>query len=463
MVRRTKTDLLVAPLKGSTYVKNSLLKKGIGAAAALCTGAAMLAFAPAAHAAPYTSPDIAVTAGGSDTIENFMGQYLSNFDGSTTVLPGSTVHTYNIPAFPVGTYTTRGDVNCAQDINWTQTPGTFGTSAQQAPSGSGAGKSYLATEDTSASTQAGCIDIGRSSSSPGTVAAGEKSTFEYYAFALDAVTWASASLNAPAILTRQQVQDIYACNITDWGTVGGTPGPIQRYLPQSGSGTRAFFVGQYGITAGMLSTTNANCPAVKDNSILNNNGGPNIKFEENQGATIEAGDIAKAILPYSAGLWSYQSANAGNPTVDVRNGVRLGGISTSGGANPATKGNPVKWVASDRTYALDTSGVVNENNVTLANPALTTNDVPGIRYVFNILDNKSNLVGYQAAFNLVGFANTAVPGAAKSPLCSNQGASDDQQFALALINSVGFAPLPTTGNPGGSNAAGATCRKFAPT
>lgn len=443
-------------------MKNSLLKKSIGLAAVVCTGVAALALAPAAHAVLPTT-EVAVAAGGSDTIQNFMGTYLDNFNGSTTVLPGKTIRTYNVPAFPTPTYSVPGDVNCIQDVTWNQTAvAADGPAIQKAPSGSGAGKTYLAGENAAAVGQKGCIDISRSSSAPGTVAGGEKASFEYYAFALDAVTWSTPSLQAPAIMTRQNVQDIYSCNVTDWGTVGGTPGPIQRYLPQTGSGTRSFFLGQYGITAAMLATVNANCPAVKDNSILNNNGGANIKFEENQGVSIESGDIAKAILPYSAGVWSFQSANSSNPTVDLRNGVRLGGINAPGGGLPAVKGNPVRWVPSDRVYALDNSvtGVVIENHVTLANPALTTNDFPGVRYVFNILDNAGNLQGYQAGFNMVGFNN--VGAGAKSPLCSNNGASDDQQFAFSAISTFGFAPLGTTGGPAGSNNAGATCRKFAP-
>jgi len=451
-------------------VKNSLLKKGIGVAAALCTGAAMLAFSPAAHAATLPANTIAYTAGGSDTTQNFMGQYLANFDGNNTLVAGKTIRTYNIPAFPTPSFSTDNDSassnNCSIDISWVQSGGTGqGTGLQNAPSGSGAGKTYLAAEESQPSTSKGCIDNARSSSAPGTVAGGEKATFEYYAYALDAVAWATPSLLAPSILTRQQVQDIYACNITDWSTVGGSPGPIQRYLPQSASGTRSFFLSQYGITAAMLATSNVNCPAVKDNSIADNNGGPNIKFEENQGKTIEAADIAKAILPYSGGLWSYQAQNASNPDIDVRNNVRIGAVSAAGGGLPAIKGNIVAWNTTDRNYALNTSGPVIENHVTLANSALTTADYPGVRYVFNILDNAGNLDGYKAGQALVGFTNT-VPAAPKSPLCSNSPnplASSDQQFAYFLITSVGFAPLGTTGGAPGSNNAAATCRKYAPT
>jgi hypothetical protein len=446
-------------------VKNSLLKKGVGIAAALCTGVAVLAMAPAAHAV-LPANTVAFAAGGSDTTENFMTQYLANFDGSTTLLPGKTVRTYNIPAFPTAGYVVDGDVtNCIQNVTWQQSGGTgVGTGVQNAPSGSGAGRSYLASQESpTAVGQRGCIDTARSSSF-GKISSGDKATFEYYAYALDAVSWATPSLLAPSILTRQQVQDIYACVTTDWGTIGGTPGPIQRYLPQSASGTRSYFLGQYGITTAMLTTTNANCPAVKDNSVVDNNGGPNIKFEENQGKTIEAGDIAKAILPYSGGLWSYQSQNASNPDVDVRGGVRLGGVSAPGGALAAVKGNVVYWNTVDRAYNLNNQvgGTVLESNVTLANPLLTTNDYPGIRYVFNVLDNAGNLEGYQAGQTMVGFNN--IGAGAKSPLCSNSpGGSADQQFAYFLISSVGFSPLGTVGGAAGSNNAAATCRRYIPT
>ena len=48
-------------------------------------------------------------------------------------------------------------------------------------------------------------------------------------------------MKAPATLSRAQLVGIYDCTITDWATVGGVAGPIQRYYPQVGSGTRSFF------------------------------------------------------------------------------------------------------------------------------------------------------------------------------------------------------------------------------
>src|SRR5712691_6926865 len=42
-------------------------------------------------------------------------------------------------------------------------------------------------------------------------------------------------------LTRDQVRKIFSGEITDWATVGGTPGQIRVYLREQGSATRASF------------------------------------------------------------------------------------------------------------------------------------------------------------------------------------------------------------------------------
>lgn len=442
-------------------MKTSLLQKGVGAAVALCAVAGAAALAPPAQATPYTGNNIVVTAAGSDTTQNFMTAYLARYNNKTTVVAGKTVYTYNAPSFPTTAFTTFGDKDCIQDISWTQAA-TTGLANRQAPSGSGAGLDFLVGQNAEAATQKGCVDIARSSGGPSSIAGRPSrytSTQEFYAFAMDAVTWSSPSLKAPSTLTRQEVQDIYACNITDWSQVGGTSGPIQRYLPQSASGTRSFFLEQYGVTAGMLATVvPGSCPAVKDNAVANPAGGAAIKFEENQGKTIESVDIDRAILPYSAGVWSYQAANSANPTLDTRNGVRLGGLTTITGP---VKGNPVEWVATDRAYQLNFSsgGVVSEGNIKQANPAFSlTNDYVGIRYVYNVLDNALGLDGYEAGAALVGFDNIAAGD--KSDLCANDGAASGEAYARALVLSQGFAPLDSAANPLASNNAASTCRVF---
>lgn len=44
-------------------------------------------------------------------------------------------------------------------------------------------------------------------------------------------------------LTRQQVRDIFIGKVTDWGQVGGQPGPIRVITREEGSGTREAFTG----------------------------------------------------------------------------------------------------------------------------------------------------------------------------------------------------------------------------
>ena len=325
------------------------------------------------------------------------------------------------------------------------------------------------TKNAGAAGQRGCIDIARARGS-GTISGGDKATFEYYAFALDAVTLGDARASRlRRSLTRQQVKDIYACNITDWGTVGGTPGPIQRYLPQSALGhpvvlprpvrrhRRHAARTDHRQLPGGEGQQHRSTPTVARTS----------SSRRTRARTIEAGDIDKAILPYSAGVWSYQSANVGQPRHRRPQRRPPRWRQRPGGGSPGRQGQPRRVERSDRDYDLDNSagGVVNENNVTQANPASRpTNDYLGIRYVFNILDNQATSLGYQAAFNMVGFTNTP-PAAAKSPLCSNDGGlATTSRSPVLPIPSVGFAPLGTTGNNPLrlEQRPAATCRKFIP-
>lgn len=442
-------------------MNKSLLARGLGLGAVVCAGAGILGFAPAAQATPYTPPDVSVMAAGSDTTETMMAAIMANHDGQsiTTSLGTGTLHTANLKAVPSSNINVTGDQDCP-DATWTPGSLVYTPPPVQwvAPAGSSAGRDYLGQQESYAAGQKGCVDIARSSGNPRSQAstALEKSTFEYYAFALDAVTWASPSLKAPATLTKAQVKGIYNCTFTNWDQVGGTTGAIQRYIPQNGSGTRSFFLSAYGITSGDLATTSGSCPAVKETGL---SGATPVAFEENQGATIAPVDIDKAVLPYSAAVWSYQFANRVNPTLDKRNGVRLGGMTTTQAV--PVKGIPVSWNSVGRKYQLDSGagGVVNEANVSVANPSFNSStDYVGIRYVYNVLDNAGNLPGYQAASKLVGFDNSI--GGAKSPLCDNQNVGNaDGQFDYAAILSYGFAPLSTADPTGTQNLAGSTCRR----
>ena len=93
----------------------------------------------------------------------------------------------------------------------------------------------------------------------------------------------------------------------------------------------------------------------------------------------------------------------------------------------------------------NTAGPVSEANVKLNNP---TPAYPGIRYVFNVLDNTS--VSYTAANRFFGFVNATDGG--KRPLCNGGKA--------AITADSGFGALASTVSA--RNLAGSTCREFQP-
>ncbi|MDP9072647.1 MAG: substrate-binding domain-containing protein [Actinomycetota bacterium] len=369
----------------------------------------------------------------------------------------------------------QNDGSCPEDTTWTRDPMAPAANTTPtegvAPFGSSAGRNYLAAENnatstgpnanpanppqtTAAGTDNNCVNVARSSGAPRTSTTGDKLTFQYYAFAMDAVSWASTSVKSPATLTQAQLSAIYDCTTTDWSQVGGTAGTIQRYFPQPGSGTRAFFIsdilGKPSSYTPPAASTVPGCPS--DAKLI----------EENEGQQIARVDIDKAILPYSAGVWSNQESNRINPTLDKRVGALLKGITTAS-PQPVIQGTPIQWIGSNNDYELDTSatGVVKETNVKLNVVAPATVNYPGIRYVFNVMDSGGNAGGFAAAKSLFGFNN--VSGGTKSPLCDNQNSGNPLSvLALNLLQSNSFASLDATTNIGGNNAAGATCRFFAP-
>jgi ABC-type phosphate transport system substrate-binding protein len=227
-----------------------------------------------------------------------------------------------------------------------------------------------------ASAVGGCVDIARLASRSATP--GDES----YAYAVDAVGWGSPSLNAPASLTLQDLKDIYNCNINDWGQVpGGTPGPIVRALPPFGGGTRKYFINN---VLGISTETNSvawnppnsgvipaghpgagtavTCPSVVITPEQSN--GENLLS-----ASLRA-DYQKYITMYDAGNWVAQANGAGNPTLDLRGGVRLGGIigvAPSGTFPPAY---PVRWTGT--TWRLN-DGQILGSNETGARPVANVN------------------------------------------------------------------------------------------
>jgi ABC-type phosphate transport system substrate-binding protein len=94
-----------------------------------------------------------------------------------------------------------------------------------------------------------CVDFDRSSSGRSTA----PSSVTYVTFAKDVITWATRSAahggsDAPASLTKIQLQGIFTCKTTNWKTVGGKSGVIKVYLPQPGSGVLSTWEKFMGIT-----------------------------------------------------------------------------------------------------------------------------------------------------------------------------------------------------------------------
>lgn len=425
-----------------------MLQRCLGVATLTGATVAMTMGAMPAHAA---NTPVLVTAGGSDTTQDVMGDFLASQNATTVTYNGHTydVTTKNLPAFSTSAYPTPAETDCPA-TSWVKDPlaptasttPTLGIS----PFGSGAGRDYLNYEQqTAPAGQKGCIDVARSSSgkrTTGTTNGTDGAGFEYYAFAMDAVSWASTSLKAPSTLTLAQIQGIYNCSITNWDQVGGTTGAITPYLPQPGSGTRSFFISAF---LGGTTPSTSCVPSSRE-------------IEENQAKTVAAADIDTAILPFSAALWDYQQSNRANPTIDKRNGAKLGGYTT--GAGSPVKANPAQWVAGDNQYELATPSlvsflglpasyaVVSEANIKTATPGFSSaTDYNGIRYVFNVVNSGGPTSSYEAAKALVGFDTV---GSFKSPLCDGSGSGSIQTFGMATLD---------TTNPNALNPTGSTCRK----
>ena len=401
-------------------MKKSLLARGLACGVALASSAAFLVtLAPTAHAATPV-----IVAVGSDTTQEVMGAIL-NGTGQ-----------YNVKAQQPTALTVPADAPSCTVAQTYHTPA--GAGEVLAPNGSGAGRNALIAEETAAAgSPRGCIDIARSSGGPRGVGAGkDTATMQYYAFAMDSVSVVSPSLAAPGTISQADLLKVYNCTFTDWSQLpGGGTGPIQRYIPQAGSGTRTFFISD--MLGGFDPTTisSASCPAV------------NQSFEENQATQVLPADHEKAILPYSTGQWIFQANNRLNPSIDVRNGAKVIGQTTTG---VGTNANTARWNTTDAQYENNTGTAtttpVNEANVVLNTP---TPDYHGIRYVFNVVDTVSP--DYSTARGLVGFDN--VGAGAKSPICANS--------KRTTILSYGFAPLSTTAG-GATNLAGSSCRYYPP-
>ncbi|GAA1355827.1 hypothetical protein [Streptomyces beijiangensis] len=204
------------------------------------------------------------------------------------------------------------------------------------PNGSSAGITALNNDIDSG---AGNLDFARSSRGPADTVTSQDLTWIPYA--QDAVSYAIRSGSGlPTNLTKAQLVSIYKCQTTSLNGISLTP-----LLPQAGSGTRSFFLGQLGLTEATGANPFGTCV---DATVQEHNG--------------EALDTAGDIAPYSVA--QYYAQTTGAPGVVDRHGVTV--LGSVDGVAPR---NADSTLNSSFPFKRDVYNVVPTNKLTAANIA----------------------------------------------------------------------------------------------
>jgi phosphate transport system substrate-binding protein len=359
---------------------------------------------------------------GTEPSQAAMATIASAYNGSAANTDPDTIVNVDSVQSPALTVPADSQSDCAATI-YDSPPGVGETLA---PKGSTGGLDALKA---SVANGDGCISVARSvlpprpvGSTPGT----DNATFEYYAFALDGMTWGSSSSLAPVDMSLADLQGIYNCTFTDWSQVGGQAGPIQRYWPDVNTATRSIFETQV-LGFDPTAFANGSCPAV------------HIDDQNTPGVGILAdGNTQSGISPMSAGVWSAQ-ANGTYP--DNRDGFTLHKL--DGKAYALFNGSV--WGVNTPAFSGHVGAPVIESNVPINTPSPPSK---GVYYIYNVVDTTSKL--YSQAKLLVGFNNSA-----------SGWTGDICRGNEAATISLYFAPLDTSSD-NGHNLAASTCRLYTP-
>lgn len=156
------------------------------------------------------------------------------------------------------------------------------------------------------------LQFARSSSG---IAPSTNGTYSYVPFAVDAVTWAKHEDNAtiPGSLTLAELAAIYSADDGDTVEIDGVEfevgnqsnadADIRPFLPQTGSGTRSFWIGQLGLTEAALGD------AVE---WVYNDGTATVDVQEHDGSVLA--DVENALVPFSVAQGIAQNKVQANPT-----------------------------------------------------------------------------------------------------------------------------------------------------
>lgn len=396
-----------------------------------------------AHAGPaLADPTVQFVAVGSDTIQDVMNQF-------SVDLSGNLLGSYNA-VDPV-----NGDIG--NNIEYVKGPNATDpttTCTYTRPDGSSQGLAALRKSINQSTTaaqlanppQAGCIDIGRSSSAVSSQNQAADGSLVYIPFAVDAVTGAVGPATGGVIngstgpvtsvatnltntgapyynfvnyLTQAELASLYSCpsttgtnsgavSVTDPLAPGGTVlvnpnvGPqnptftlpsgqaqIDLYIPQAGSGTLSFWAGQLGFSS-------TSPPSCDHQTIINAGSTYNGQTVEEHNGTAVAVD-PQGYFPFSIAQWLSQSKHS---NIDRRYGAQLQDVNS---------------------VAPIVNGTINANNF------------PFVREVYNIVQYDEVQPSDTTTYNQ---ALASMFATSNSSLC---------QDGLTLFN-YGFAMLPST-NP----------------
>ncbi|GAA2223940.1 hypothetical protein N1031_00690 [Herbiconiux moechotypicola] len=317
------------------------MKKVVALGAALGVAVAGLALAAPANADPISNSYVLV---GSDTLDA-----ASNALANGTNVGGSTIRV-TANGSTIGSFDAFGSSTIQAKPNGPY----FGR-----PSGSGDGVKALSRSIDGAAwvkngvtaTITGQVDIARSSSGPGSNA-NPSGPLLYVPFGRDAVSYAYkfgsgvTSVSGIEDLTATELTQIYNGTLTSIGGVTVAP-----KLPQTGSGTRNFWVGALGVGQSPAGVPDA----------------ATTTLQENNAAALTPAANTVAIIPFSAAAWVAQSNNVAPNTITGTN-VLLGAI----GGNAAYTGSGTSLVPNtafynSATFGRDTYMVVENARVTTGN------------------------------------------------------------------------------------------------
>lgn len=351
----------------SRKLTSKLATGALGAGAALALGVSLAAPAAADPVSPYH----AYAAVGSDTLQDLFNNFatvsandLDSWDAfGTTPIKTKAVDGY--VTRPAGS----GDGRAALSAAWNPASHTWTKQAVDPVTGASSTSRLVTVES---------IDIARSSGQPGTqVPAGAANdNLTSVPLARDAVAVAVGSSVKASItnLTTSQLRALYSCGTTFTdGTVTGYNATtktavlngtttVHIQIPQSGSGTRSFFLTALGLTG--------------PGTCVDDSG-----FPENSVSAV----ASNGVIPFSAAQYIAQFngrvtptapiANIGLPTIDSRPIFTLAGFPQQ--ASPSTAGNslygdpatpiPAQTVGSAQVPALlsrDVYSVVPTNSIT---------------------------------------------------------------------------------------------------